>query len=101
MKRTKIYMVGDVCFLPHPCGEPGYWMRTDRCVPFVSCPWQKCKAKAGEPCIGVRGEATATTHHARRSRYQNLKWAIDSERQRVIEAAYVVIEEQPPEGDGG
>jgi len=94
MKKAA-FVVGPHCFLPHPCGEPGYWARTDRCVAFVAC--HVCGARMGEMCAGQGGGRTVTTHSRRREEYQQRKWEFGSVQK---QATYTIIEELPASADG-
>jgi hypothetical protein len=77
MASRNIFVSGPACFLRHPCGCRGHWMKTDRCVAFVACP--SCGADRGEPCIGVNGQM-ASTHTVRRDDYQDRKAELEPKR---------------------
>ena len=87
MKTDKVFVVDDYCFIPHPGGERGHWMRTDRCVAFVHCP--VCKAKRGHACIGHDG-GMAGVHSARKDYYKKTR---DECLNSMKRKAYVIIEE--------
>jgi hypothetical protein len=69
-----IYVSGDNCFMRHPICIRTHWIKTDRCVAFVSC--DACDAERGELCQGTGGPIAAT-HHVRRKVYAAQKTRLD------------------------
>ena len=48
--------------------EYGRYLRTDRCVAHVPCPYKTCGATVGEPCMH-NGKYVGGTHAVRRDEY--------------------------------
>lgn len=70
-RRRHVYIIGGFAFLPHPTHR-GVWLRVERCVLFVECPYSGCGAKAGELC-NLRTGPSLSTHYVRRiSHHQKL-----------------------------
>lgn len=60
-----VYVIGSVCFVPHPCGCRGHWLKTHACIAYVECP--VCGAPIGVPCTGKMGVMSATHYKRRRA----------------------------------
>jgi len=88
MTARRVFVVDDYCFIPHPGGESGHWLRTDRSVAFVHCP--ACGAKKGEACFGHGGKGRAGVHGDRKTLYTRTR---DDLLLKAKRRAYVIVEE--------
>jgi hypothetical protein len=66
-RSKKIFVVGDVAFVPHPDRRSMY-LRTHACVFVKACP--ACGAKVGEFCLD-KGRPWAGTHYQRRQNWKD------------------------------
>jgi len=73
-QARKGYFIGAQAFLPHPCGERGHWLPTDRCVLFCACP--SCGVKAGEFCLGHNDKPVGSTCWVRRQEFQRRRQSV-------------------------